>query len=43
MNEKSEDLYDIVFNSILNLITNNRKIDINVLSIVTDTETALIN
>ena len=43
MNEKSENLYDIVFNSIFNLITNNGKIDINVISIVTDTEIALIN
>ena len=43
MNGKTEKLYDIVFNSIINIITENRKIDINVLSIVTDTEKALIN
>ena len=30
MNGKSEKLYDIVFNSIINVITENRKIDINV-------------
>ena len=43
MNEKYLNLYDIVFNSIFNLITNNGKIDINVISVVTDTEIALIN
>ena len=37
MNGKSEKLYGIIINSIINIIIENRKIDINVLSVITDT------
>ena len=43
MNGKSQDLYDIVFDSLINIITENRNIELEVLSIITDTEKALIN
>ena len=41
MNGKSEKLYDIIF--IINIITENKTMDINVFSFVTYTEKALIN
>ena len=41
-NGKSEYHYDVVFNSIINIITLSRNIDINIKSIVTDSELALI-
>ena len=43
LNDKSQILYDYVFNSVINIITNNREYDLNILSIVTDSEKALIN
>jgi len=43
LNGKSQFLYDYIFNSVINIITNNRKIDLNILSIVSDSEKALIN
>lgn len=43
MNGFSQDLYDLVFNSLINIITDNRKIDLDIRSIITDTEKALIN
>ena len=43
MNGFSQDLYDLVFNSLINIITDNRKIDLDISSIITDTEKALIN
>ena len=39
----SQDLCDTVFNILINLLTNDRKIDLEVQSIITDTEKALIN
>ena len=43
LNAKNEILYDYVFHSLLNIITSNRKYDIDIKSIVTDSELALIN
>ena len=40
---KSQELYDTLFNSLINLLTNDRKIELEVQSIITDTEKALIN
>ena len=44
-NKKNEDLYDIIFASIINIISQDNKIkrNINVKYIVTDNEIALIN
>ena len=42
MNGKSEYHYDVVFNSIINIIILSRNIDINIKSIFTDSELALI-
>ena len=42
MNGKSEYYYDVVFDSIINIITLSHKIDINIKSIVTDSELALV-
>ena len=42
-NKKNEDLYDNIFDSIINIITQDHKRNINVKFIVTDNETALIN
>ena len=43
MNGKNEDLYDNVFNSVINIITQNRSYELEINTIVTDAETALIN
>ena len=43
LNGKSQILYDEAFGSLINIITNNRKIDLDVVSIISDSETALIN
>ena len=43
LNGKSEIIYDNAFNSVINIITNNRKLDLNVESVVTDSEKALYN
>ena len=42
-NKKNEDLYDIIFASIINIISKDNKRNINVKYIVTDNEIALIN
>ena len=42
MDGKSENHYDIVFNSTINIITLYHQIDININSIVTDSEIALV-
>ena len=42
-NKKNEDLYDIIFASIINIISQDNKRNINVKYIVTDNEIALIN
>ena len=42
-NGKSQELYEAVFISLINLLTNYRKIDLEVQSVITDTEKALIN
>ena len=42
MDGKSENHYDIVFNTIINLITLSRQIDININLVVTDSELALV-
>ena len=41
LNNKTEYLYDKVFESMLNIITLNRTIDINIMSVITDSEIAL--
>ena len=38
-----KNFYDIVFDSLIRIITQNHKYDLNVETIVTDTELALIN
>ena len=43
MNGKTEKHYDLVFESIYNIITQYRAIDIEIETIITDTEPALIN
>ena len=43
INGKFEEFYDIVFDSLIRIITQNHKYDLNVETIVTDTELALIN
>ena len=43
LNGKSQVLYDEAFGSLINIITNNRKIDLDVVSIISDSEIALIN
>ena len=43
INGKYEEFYDIVFDSLIKIITQNHKYDLNVETIVTDTELALIN
>ena len=40
---KNQFLYDYIFSSIINIVTNNRKFDLNILSIVSDSEKALVN
>ena len=42
MNGKSENHYDVVFNSIINIITLSHHIDVNINSIVTDSELTLV-
>ena len=42
MNGKSQIHYDIIFDSIINIITNYHEIDLNINSIVTDSEVALV-
>ena len=43
INGKLEIFYDILFQSLINIITNNNKIELLIESIVTDSESALIN
>ena len=43
LNGKSQILYEQAFGSLINIITNNRKIELEVVSIITDSEIALIN
>ena len=43
MNGKTEKNYDLVFESIYNIITQYRAIDIEIETIITDSEPALIN
>ena len=43
LNGKSQVLYDEAFGSLINIITNNRKIDLDVVSLISDSEIALIN
>ena len=43
INGKFEEFYDILFDSLIRIITQNHKYDLNVETIVTDTELALIN
>ena len=43
MNSKKEELYDIIFDSIVNILTQNKNIELEVETIVTDQEKALIN
>ena len=43
VNNKREDSYDIIFNIIYNILTNNKKINLNLVSITLDFETSLIN
>ena len=43
LNGKSQFLYDYIFSSIINIVTNNRKFDLNILLIVSDSEKALVN
>ena len=43
MNHKDEILYDYIFKSIINLLTQKNFYKLNIKTIVTDTETALIN
>lgn len=40
---KNQFLYDYIFSSIINIVTNNRKFDLNILLIVSDSEKALVN
>ncbi len=42
MNDKSEIIYEKVFDNIINIITQNNAIDINISTIVTDFKGALI-
>ena len=42
-NGRSQDLYEAIFFSLINLLTNDRNIELEVQSIITDTEKALIN
>jgi hypothetical protein len=42
MNGKSQIHYDIIFDSIINIITNYHELDLNINSIVTDSEVALV-
>ena len=43
MNSKKEELYDIIFDSIVKILTSNKKIQLEVETIVTYQEKALIN
>jgi hypothetical protein len=43
VNNKKEESYDIIFNGIYNIITNNNKINLNLISITLDFEPGLIN
>ena len=40
---KNQFLYDYIFSSIINIVTNNRKFDLNILLILSDSEKALVN
>ena len=43
MSNKTENLYDLIFKSIIRILTQNNLYDLDIQSIMTDTETALIN
>ena len=43
MSNKTENLYDLIFKSIIRILTQNNLYDLDIQSITTDTETALIN
>ena len=43
LNGKSQNLYKVVFESVFNIISNNKEFDINYEAIITDNETALRN
>ena len=42
LNGKNKEIYDFGFESIINILTKNRKLELEVESIITDTEIALI-
>ena len=43
MSNKTENLYDLIFKSIIRILTQNNLYDLDIQSITTDTETAIIN
>ena len=43
MSNKTENLYDLIFKSIIRILTQNNLYDLDIQSFITDTEIALIN